>query len=217
MKKKKWFGYAMTGILTAGIIGGIGTTAFAAATAETNTVKQTMESLDDATKEKMQEIKEQLKTQLADLGVTLPERSEKENRFANLDEDTKEKAEAIMEKEKAGTITHEEAKTQLEEMGVTLPERKGKGKMGEIFNNLDDATKAKAEAIFEKEKAGTITHDEAKAQLEELGVNVPKHGGKGKLENLLTNLDEETKTKAQDLIDQAQAELEELGVTHPKL
>ncbi|MFB5193369.1 hypothetical protein ACE198_00410 [Neobacillus sp. KR4-4] len=37
--------------------------------------------------------------------------------FSNLDEDTKAKAEVIMEKERAGTITREEAQTQLKKLG----------------------------------------------------------------------------------------------------
>lgn len=36
---------------------------------------------------------------------------------------------------------------------------------------LDADTKAKAEDIMEKERAGTITREEAKAQLAKLGVD----------------------------------------------
>jgi ribonuclease BN (tRNA processing enzyme) len=212
MKKKKLSGYVMVGALSVGIIGGVGTSAFATTSLETDTVKQTVGSLDATTQEKVQTIKEELKAQLAKLGVTLPERGEKGERFANLDDETKAKAEAIIEKEKAGTITHEEAKAELQELGVTLPER---GEKGDRFANLDDETKAKAEAIVEKEKAGTITHEEAKAQLQELGVTLPEHEGKGKKADIFANLDDETKAKAQELMDNAKAELEELGVKHP--
>jgi ribonuclease BN (tRNA processing enzyme) len=264
MKKKKLSGYVMVGALSVGIIGGVGTSAFATTSLETDTVKQTVGSLDATTQEKVQTIKEELKAQLAKLGVTLPERGEKGERFANLDDETKAKAEAIIEKEKAGTITHEEAKAELQELGVTFPEHGGKGKKADIFANLDDETKtkveviiekekagtitheeakaelqelgvtlpergekgdrfanlddetkAKAEAIVEKEKAGTITHEEAKAQLQELGVTLPEHEGKGKKADIFANLDDETKAKAQELMDNAKAELEELGVKHP--
>ncbi|TDL71221.1 carbohydrate-binding domain-containing protein [Rhodococcus qingshengii] len=44
------------------------------------------------------------------------------------------------------------------------------GNPGEMFSNLDDETKAKAQEIMEKERAGTITREEAQAQLEELGI-----------------------------------------------
>ncbi len=147
MIKKKLFGYAMTGVLSAGIIGGIGTQAFAENPSETNIVKQSVETLDAATREKVQKIKDELKTQLEQLGVTLPERGEKGDRFANLDDETKAKAEAIFEKEKAGSITHEEAKAQLADLGVTLHDR---GQKGDCFANLDEETKTKAEAIMEK-------------------------------------------------------------------
>lgn len=157
MIKKKLFGYVMTGVLSAGVIGGIGTQAFAETPSETNIVKQSVETLDAATREKVQKIKDELKTQLAQLGVTLPERGEKGDRFANLDDETKAKAEAIMEKVKAGSITHDEAKAQLEDLGVTVPNRGHK----DMLSNLDDETKAKAQDLL----------DNAKIELEELGVN----------------------------------------------
>jgi hypothetical protein len=226
MKKKKLSGYVMVGALSVGIIGGVGTSAFATTSLETDTVKQTVGSLDAATQEKVQTIKEELKAQLAKLGVTLPERGEKGERFANLDDETKAKAEAIIEKEKAGTITHEEAKAELQELGVTFPEHGGKGKKADIFANLDDETKTKVEAIIEKEKAGTITHEEAKAELQELGVTLPEHGEKGKKADIFANLDDETKTKVEAIIEkekagtitheEAKAELQELGVTLPE-
>ncbi|WP_139339572.1 hypothetical protein [Bacillus dakarensis] len=213
MMNKKLLGYALTGALSIGIIGGIGTSAFAATSLENSTVNQSEQSLDAETQEKVQKIKEELRAQLSNLGVNLPERGEKGKLFANLDEATKEKAEALFEQQKAGTITHEEAEAQLEELGVTFRERVGKDNP---FATLDEATKEKADAIFEQQKAGTITREEAKAQLEELGVTFPERGNKGKKADPLANLDEETKAKAQELIDHAKAELEELGVKHAK-
>ncbi|WP_445506508.1 hypothetical protein [Niallia sp. 03190] len=226
MNKKKLFSYVMTGALSVGIIGGVGTSAFAATSSETKTGKQSEESLDDATLEKVQQIKDELKTKLAKLGVTLPERGKKSDLFANLDDATKAKAQAILEKEKAGTITHEEAKTQLKKLGVTFPEREGKGKIESLFANLDNATKAKAQAILEKEKAGTITHEKAKTQLKKLGVTLPEREGKGKIESLLANLDDATKAKAQAILEkekagtitheEAKTQLKKLGVTFPE-
>ncbi|MFP7298968.1 carbohydrate-binding domain-containing protein [Neobacillus niacini] len=44
------------------------------------------------------------------------------------------------------------------------------GGPGDMFSNLDEETKAKAQEIMEKERAGTITREEAQAQLAELGI-----------------------------------------------
>jgi hypothetical protein len=219
MNKKKLFGYVMTGALSVGIIGGLGTSAFAASTTNT-TVKQTMQKLDAATQEKVDSIKEELRAQLAKIGVTLPEKGGRGDRFANLDDATKAKAEAIVEKQRAGTITNEEAKSQLEALGVTVPVR---GFKGDHFANLDDATKTKVEAILDKQKAGTITKEEAHAQLEALGVTLPEHGGKG---DRFANLDDATKTKVEAILDkekagtitkeEAKTQLEALGVNLPE-
>ncbi|WP_370221758.1 hypothetical protein [Cytobacillus sp.] len=97
--------------------------------------------------------------------------------FSNLDEETRAKAQEIMEKERAGTITREEAQTQLAELGVELP---GGGEGGQppqegdnMFSNLDEETRTKAQEIMEKERSGTITREEAQAQLTELGIEFP--------------------------------------------
>ncbi len=58
-------------------------------------------------------IMEQLKVDLAELGVTLPERGGKKGIFVNLDEAAKAQVQAIMEQQKSGTITSEEARAQL--------------------------------------------------------------------------------------------------------
>lgn len=75
--------------------------------------------------------------------------------FADLDEASQEKAQAIMEQEKAGTITREEAETQLTEQGVELPR---KGELRDMFEDLDDETKEKAEVLV----------NDANEQLQEL-------------------------------------------------
>jgi hypothetical protein len=224
----KVFGYVLTGVLSVGIIGGIGTSAFAAAKS-TTTAKQTVidkspTQLDEATKAKVQKMIDDLKTDLSKLGVTFPERGDhgpkgfKGDFLANLDAATKEKVLAIFEKEKAGTISSEEARTQLAALGVILPERGGhgpRGGKGDRFANLDEATRTKAQAIMDKIKAGTITHEEAKTQLEALGITGrDKHEDKVKTNILLENLDEATKAKAQALIDSTKAELTKLGIKH---
>ena len=84
-------------------------------------------------------------------------------------------------------FTIAESVTWLNESGITTAKTGGPGgggqtppdggNRGDMFSNLDDATKAKAQAILEKERAGTITREEAQAQLKELGIDFP--AGKG--------------------------------------
>ncbi|WP_040206738.1 carbohydrate-binding domain-containing protein [Neobacillus jeddahensis] len=92
-------------------------------------------------------------------------------------------------------FTIEDSVTWLNESGITTPVSSGPGggngggfgeggqtppdggNRGDMFSNLDDETKAKAEEIMEQERAGTITREEAQAKLAELGVNMPM--GKG--------------------------------------
>ena len=64
---------------------------------------------------------------------------------------------------------------------------------------------------MKEQKSGTITEEEAKTQLAELGVKMPERGPKM---DILSGLDKETKEKAQKLIDEAQTKLAELGVDH---
>ncbi|MCG3085403.1 MULTISPECIES: hypothetical protein [unclassified Anoxybacillus] len=164
MKKTKLFGYAMTGVLSIGIIGG-GVHAFAATTSSSTPVYE-KHMLDEATKQKVQGIMEELKTNLASLGVTFPEKGDKFSRLlANLDENTKAKAQAIFEKQKAGEITREQARQQLEALGISFP-KKG-DKLNELLTNLDENTKAKAQELIE----------EAKEKLAELGVDHLPHRG----------------------------------------
>ncbi|MGD6990784.1 hypothetical protein ACQCWI_30895, partial [Bacillus thuringiensis] len=82
--------------------------------------------------------------QLKALGITLPERHGKGDPFADLDEDTKAKAQAIQDQVKDGSLSRDEADEQLKALGITLPERHGKG---DPFADLDEDTKAKAQAI----------------------------------------------------------------------
>jgi hypothetical protein len=45
--------------------------------------------------------------------------------FSNFDEERREKAQSIMEKERSGAITREEAQEQLAELGIDMPQGKG--------------------------------------------------------------------------------------------
>src|SRR3954451_1119518 len=84
--------------------------------------------------------------------------------FANLDEETQEKVQAIFEQVKTGTLTKEEAQEQLAELGVELL-AKGERGFGGHFANLDEETEEKVQAIFEQVKTGTLTKEEAQEQL----------------------------------------------------
>ncbi|MDN4494336.1 hypothetical protein [Ureibacillus aquaedulcis] len=234
MNKNKLFGYVLSSALTLGVIGGYSTQAFAAMESTTNSsaaVEQASNvkaSLDSDTKQKMQAIMDELKTNLAELGVDLPTKGNKDGRgdfLANLDDATKEKAQAILDQQKAGTITQEEAQTQLAALGVDLPSRGNKGGRGDFLADLDDATKEKAQAILDEQKAGTITQEEAQTQLASLGVDLPSKGNKGGHGDFLADLDDATQEKAQSILDQqkagtitqadAQTQLAELGVDLP--
>jgi hypothetical protein len=162
MKKSKLFGYVMTGALSLGVIGG--SVSVYAATNDSVSVSSVTEkakktqNLDAATQKKVDAILSDTKTQLAKIGVDLPVRGDHHDRFANLDDATKAKAEAIMDKLKAGTLTEAKAKEQLATLGVDLPVRGGHH---DILKNLDDATKEKAQAILDK----------METELDKLGVD----------------------------------------------
>ncbi|MET1032474.1 hypothetical protein [Domibacillus tundrae] len=145
-------------------------------------------NLDDETKAKAEAImkqkeageitEEEAKTQLEALGVTMPERGagrggdhlaqDVEN--ADLDEATQAKADAILAKVEAGTVTHDEAEEQLTALGIEINERGrgkgGPGRGGDILQGLDDETKTEAESLIE----------DAETMLEDLGVDkMPFH------------------------------------------
>lgn len=96
MKKNKLVHYVMTGALLLGVLGAAGLPALAAS----NT------AAGGATQEKVDTIMDTLRTKLADLGVNLPEKGAKGDRFAALDAETK--AKALMD----------QAKEDLSELGV---------------------------------------------------------------------------------------------------
>jgi len=51
-----------------------------------------------------------------------------------------------------------------------------KGKHGDMFANLDEATKEKAKSILEQEKSGKLTREQAREELTKLGVKLPEKG-----------------------------------------
>lgn len=50
----------------------------------------------------------------------------------------------------------------------------GNGKPGDMFADLDESTRQKVQSIMEQQRDGSITMEEAQAQLEELGVELPQ-------------------------------------------
>jgi hypothetical protein len=52
-------------------------------------------------------------------------RGNREDMFSNLDDETREKVQSIMEQQRNGTITQEDAQAQLAELGVEIPQGKG--------------------------------------------------------------------------------------------
>ncbi|MFU7592288.1 hypothetical protein ACMX9J_25435, partial [Priestia sp. RMT2NF4] len=69
---------------------------------------------------------------------------------------TQQKVDDIMKK----------AQEKLQKLGVSLPQHHKEGP----FSNLDAGTKAKAKAIMDQLRDGTLTKEQAEAKLKELGV-----------------------------------------------
>ncbi len=87
-------------------------------------------------------------------------------------------------------FTISDSVTWLDETGVTEAKSSGQGGMGgpgggqrpegtrpDMFSDLDEETKEKAERIMEQQREGSITMEEAQEQLEELGVEIPMGRG----------------------------------------
>lgn len=79
--------------------------------------------------------------------------------------------------------------TYLNEKGVTTAPAEGmgmhggqpgnggpppEGDKGGMFGNLDEATREKVQAIMEKERSGSMTHEEAQSALKDLGIEMPE-------------------------------------------
>jgi len=193
--------------------------------------------LDEATKEKLVEIREKVKAgtltqeqareEMEELGLKAPGLRAPMNKGPRmeLDEATKEKLVEIRDKVKAGTLTQEQAREEMEELGMKGPGLRVPMDKGPRME-LDEATKEKLVEIREKVKAGTLTQEQAKEELEELGMKgpglrVPMDKGPR------MELDEATKEKLIEIRDKVQAgtltqeqakeELEALGINAPML
>ena len=199
--RNKLFTYALTAVLSIGLIGNAAVSTFAITVHQDMHFVEDYEKLDADTQQKVDKIETTLKSELAKLGIA--PHKHKDSMFANLDEESKAKAYEIMHKWKDGTLSHEEAKVQLAKLGVELP------KHHEKFEKLDEKTKAQVYVIMEQVKKGTLTKEEADKKLAKLGVELPKHHDKG---GKSRDLDEETKEQVKELIEEAKEDLEELGV-----
>lgn len=169
--------------------------------------KEEYENLDPQTKEKVDEVLDNLKKDLADLDVELPKQHAK---FDKLDEDAKQKVKEIMQQMQDGNITKEEADAQLKELGVELPDHH----RDDMLAKLDDETKEKVKQILNQIKNGSLTKEDAEAKLKELGVSFPKHQHDKK--DPFADLDTDTKEKVDQLLIKAQSQLKELGYDIPK-
>lgn len=158
-------------------------------------------NLDDATKEKVKAIleqaqagsltKEQVKAQLQELGIDMDVDFSKAThgvmvsaaKLDNLDEAAKEKVKAILEQMRTGALTNEQVKSQLQELGIDMDVDFSKGHYFQVkmdkskMDTLDEATKEKVKSILDQMKAGTLTEEQVKAQLQELGINIEVKSG----------------------------------------
>lgn len=132
--------------------------------------------------------KEQVKAQLQELGIDMNVNFSKTAhgvmvkmdaaKLDNLDEAAKEKAKAILEQMRTGALSKEQAKSQLQELGIELNVDFSKGHHFQVkmdkskMDNLDEATKEKVKSILDQMKAGTLTEEQVKAKLQELGINM---------------------------------------------
>ncbi|PAQ14667.1 hypothetical protein CD798_09440 [Bacillaceae bacterium SAOS 7] len=90
MKKNKVVNYVLAGALSFGILGGASLTALAATNSATTkpsaveSSKSVKAPLDSETQKQVETIMNKLKADLAELGVTMPEKGPKGSAFANL-------------------------------------------------------------------------------------------------------------------------------------
>ncbi|MED1787460.1 hypothetical protein P4V47_08060 [Brevibacillus laterosporus] len=175
--------------------------------------------VDEATKKKLDEIREQVKNGTLTqeqanekLGVKGFDKGNVKYGKVEVDEATKKKLDEIREQVKNGTLTQEQAN---EKLGV-----KGFDKGNVEFRKVevDEATKKKLDEIREQVKNGTLTQEQAN---EKLGV---KGFDKGNVKYGKVEVDEATKTKLDEIREQmkngtltqeqAKEEMEKLGFKH---
>lgn len=167
----------MTGVLSIGIVGGMGASAFATTTTNSDKGKQ----------EKFEKIRDELKA----LGITFP--IQEVSDLENLDEVTKEKFKEIGAQIKNKKLSSEDA-LEVRKQRINLSKQDEKAK---IFADLDEDTSVKAMEIMDKLKAGAITRDVAITELKKLGVNLPNLGDSP---DPFAHLDGETKANADEIL-----------------
>lgn len=123
---------------------------------------------------------------------------------------------SLLQQYKNGELSEDEVLEKLQEQKRFFFQ-----KGGHHFEDLDEETKEKLEEIKSKVEAGEWTKEEAKAELEELGIDQPHHHG-GKGHPMGAELTEEQRTQLDEIREQvesgelteeeAQAQLEELGI-----
>ncbi|WP_438769693.1 hypothetical protein [Brevibacillus sp. JB24b] len=208
--------------------------------------QEKMIQMDEETKTKLDEIRGQVKDgtlteeqameKMENLGLLEGFEKGKGKIVNNLDEETKKKLDEIQEQVKAGTLTEEQAKDKMEELGIKQPvikminpDEKMKKQLDEIREQvkemengihegikLDEETMKKLDEIQEQVKAGTLTEEQAKDKMEELGIKQPVLK--------MIKLDEETMKKLDEIQEQVKAgtlteeqakeEMEKLGIKH---
>lgn len=110
------------------------------------------EQLDEIKKKEVNEIIENLNTELEKLGIHPPD-IQVHKAFSNLDEETKEKAKKIMRDKKKGIIPSEEAQEKLKALGVELPKEK----------QLNEETKKQVKQLVEQ----------AAEEFKQIGIEFP--------------------------------------------
>jgi hypothetical protein len=187
MNNKKLISCVLTGVLSFGIVGGLGASTFANTALENKKAKQPADYVTNAlSQENIQKIRDELKA----LGPTAPDQVDKEEYLSRLDAATKEKLEAIAEKLKTQKLTSEEA-LELRKQRINLPKQE---KANDNFTNIDAETRAKAKEILDKVMVGTMTKDEAISELGKLGVPLPNLE---ELRSMLDHSDAETRAKVE--------------------
>ena len=84
-----------------------------------------------------------------------------------------------------------------------------KGKHKDMLADLDDQAKEKAKSIFEQEKSGELTHEQAK-RINKVRCETSREK---KHEDIFVGLDEATKTKAKAILDNEKKQLEACGAS----
>lgn len=184
MFKRKVISYAIVGVLTVGVAG-MGTSIFAMTSQDNDSSEQSAKVI--SSKERIQEIKEELKAQ----GITLPDEGmDKDEYLANLDADTKKKLEEFAKNLKAEKLSSDEA-LELRKQRISPS---NKEKKTEQFMNVDDEAKTLVKEILEKTWNGDITVDEAVAELAALEINLTDQ----QIQDLQTYFNSEISSETKD-------------------